>query len=173
MADFAPSISLSQLATSLLPDLHASACMPCSDELKDAPEQPGVLHTLSPTSCREHPASRPASASELPPSPHEPQAAPPASAQPLILRALLASLAQEPLSQSIIQGVAHQQQRSRAVQVSQPRVLDLVAWPALQLRVQLQCLSCALRAIIRAALPRGGPPGSQAPRRQLCRRSVT
>ena len=117
------------IGTSLLPDLHASTRLPCSEEFNDASEQPGPLQSASPASCSRRPASRPASASSDG-GPLTPRArGSPSSKRPSIdFESTVGQPATgAPLSHSINPKAAHKQQRGRAVQVSQPGGLNSAA----------------------------------------------
>ena len=178
MADLDQARAHHDFATRLLPDLHASACMPCSDDLNDASEQPGPLQTSPPASCSGRQARRPASSSGEGPLTSRARGYPPASAQASILRALLASLALEPRS---LTSSCHEQHTSSSAagwcRRSSQAAWTRQQWLALQLWAQVQCLQLCRPRPQAGPQGRGCPvgrlPGSQVPRRQLCRWSAT
>ena len=155
-------------ATSLLPDLHAGACMPCSDELNDASEQPDLLQTLSPASCSGRSACMPASASGDAPLTSRVRGGPSSKCVSIDFESTVGQPGTgAPLSQSIIPEAEHKQQ-DRAVQAFWPGGLDSAA-VASTAAVGAVAMSAAVSPTpsgggTRAALPRGGPsrqPGPQ------------
>ena len=115
-------------ATGLLPDLHASACMPCSDELNDASEQPGPLQTSPPASCSGRQARRPASSSGEGPLTSRARGSPTSKRTSIDFESTVGQPGTgAPLSHSIMPRAAHKQQRGGVVQAFQPGGLDSAA----------------------------------------------